>query len=176
MPKETEMAIARLSIREIADRDLKDILSEPEELMGEFKEEDEFKNLIKEIDKGNASDTKKRGRASVKETYYWPIIQWGAKKIGPLPESSGRKTGVTAQEKDAAKKLVIALGYGSSRDSILKARSYLKLLSDLREAGVTLLLLYRTKEFKTHFLRHPNEHLRPSRGTNYVTRISTNFA
>jgi hypothetical protein len=48
------------------------------------------------------------------------------------------------------------LGYAHSRDSILKARSYLKLLSDLREAGVTLLLLYRTKEFKTHFLRHPN--------------------
>ncbi len=41
------MAIARLSIREIADRDLKDILSEPEELMGEFKEEDGFENLIK---------------------------------------------------------------------------------------------------------------------------------
>jgi hypothetical protein len=51
----------------------------------------------------------------------------------------------------------MALGYGCSRDSILKARSYLKLLSDLREAGVTLLLLYRTREFRTHFLRHPNE-------------------
>jgi glutamine synthetase len=49
LPKETEMAIARLSTREIADRDLKDILSEPVELTGEFKEEDEFENLIKEI-------------------------------------------------------------------------------------------------------------------------------
>lgn len=39
----------------------------------------------------------------------------------------------------------------------MKARSYLKLLADLREAEVTLLLLYRTKEFRTHFLRHPNE-------------------
>ena len=51
----------------------------------------------------------------------------------------------------------MALGYGRSKDSILKARSYLKLLSDLREAGVTLLLLYRTREFKTYFLRHPND-------------------
>ena len=42
-------------------------------------------------------------------------------------------------------------------DSVLKARSYLKLLSDLREAGVTLLLLYRTKESRAYFLRHPNE-------------------
>ncbi|TVY13942.1 hypothetical protein LARI1_G007589 [Lachnellula arida] len=62
-----------------------------------------------------------------------------------------------AYQKCTAKRLVKALGYGESRDSVLKARLYLKLLSDLREAGVTLLLFYRTKEFKTYFLRHPNE-------------------
>ncbi|KAG4441744.1 hypothetical protein IFR05_002787 [Cadophora sp. M221] len=49
----------------------------------------------------------------------------------------------------------MALSYDRSKDSILKARSYLKLLFDLREAGVTLLLLYRTREFKTYFL--PND-------------------
>jgi hypothetical protein len=144
-------------MREIADRDLKDVLSEPTELIGEFKEEDEFENLIREVDKENAYDVKKRGRASVKETYYWPIIKRCANMIGPLPESSGKKTGVTPQEKSVAKRLVMALGYGHSRDSILNARSYLKLLSDLREAGVTLLLLYRTREFRIHFLRHLNK-------------------
>jgi hypothetical protein len=77
--------------------------------------------------------------------------------IGLLPKSSGRKTNITSQEKYAAKRFVMALEYGYSRDSILKARSYLKLPSDLREAGVTLLLLYRTRKFKTHFLRHPNK-------------------
>jgi hypothetical protein len=92
----------------------------------------------------------------VKETYCWPIIQRHASIIGPLPKSLGRKTGITPQEKDAAKRLVIALGYGYSRDSILKARLYLKLLSNLREARVILLLLYRTREFKTHFLRYLN--------------------
>jgi hypothetical protein len=56
-----------------------------------------------------------------------------------------------------ARRLVMALDYSYSRDSILKARSYLKLLLDMQEAGVTLLLLYRTKEFKTYFLRHPNK-------------------
>jgi len=61
-------------MRELADRDLKDIRSEPTELMGEFKEEEEFENLIREVDRENASDAKKRGRAFVKETYYWPII------------------------------------------------------------------------------------------------------
>ncbi|PVH67948.1 hypothetical protein DL98DRAFT_599954 [Cadophora sp. DSE1049] len=155
--KETEKAIACLSMRDFADRDLKDVLSEPAELMGDFKEEDEFEKLIREVDRENAYDAKRRGRASVKETHYWPIIKRRANMIGPLPESSGRKTGVTTQEKYTARRLVMALGYGCSRNSILKARSYLKLLSDLREAGVTLLLLYRTRESSTHFLRHPNE-------------------
>jgi hypothetical protein len=146
-----------LSIREFADQDLKDTLSEPTELMGEFKEEDEFENLIREVNRENAFGAKKRGRASVKETYYWPIIQRRVNIMDQLPESLGRKTGITTQEKNTARRLVIALGYSHSRDSILKVRLYLKLLSDLREAGVTLLLLYRTREFRTHFLRHPNE-------------------
>jgi hypothetical protein len=154
--KETEKAIACLSIRDFTNRNLKDILSEPIELIGEFKEEDEFEELIRQVNRENAYNTKKRGRASVKETYCWPIIQRYISIIGPLPELSGRKTGITPQEKDAAKRLVMALGYGYSRDSILKARLYLKLLSDLREAGVILLLLYRTREFKTHFLQYPN--------------------
>jgi hypothetical protein len=55
------------------------------------------------------------------------------------------------------KRLIIALRYGRSKDSILKARLYLKLLSELRKARVTLLLFYKTKEFRTHFLRYLNE-------------------
>jgi hypothetical protein len=77
--------------------------------------------------------------------------------MGPLPGLPGRKTDITPQEKYTATRLVLALGYGHSLSSILKARSYLKLLSNLWEAGVTLLLLYRTREFKTHFLQHLNK-------------------
>ena len=83
-----------MSKREIADRDLKELLSEPTELLGEFKEEGEFENLIKEIDKGNAFDEKRHVRASIKETYYWPIIQRCANRMGPLPEYLGRKSGL----------------------------------------------------------------------------------
>ena len=157
LPKETEAAIARLCVREIAERDLKSLLSEPAELMGEFSEQNDFENLIRDVDNQNASEVMMRGRAFVKETYYWPIIQRLAIPTGQAPKSSGRKPRITRQEKDTARRLVIALGYGHSMDSVLKARSYLKLLSDLREAGVTLLLLYRTKEFRTYFLRHPNK-------------------
>ena len=74
LPKDTEKAIACLNIRELANRILKEILSEPTELIGEFTEDDEFENLIKEIDKENASSAKKLGRAVIKETYYWPIL------------------------------------------------------------------------------------------------------
>lgn len=137
---------------QIADRDLKHVLSVPTELTGEFKEKCEFDKLIREINEENAYKVAKHEQAAVKETYYWPIIQRLADATGPLPGPRGKKTELSAQEKQTAKRLVIALGYGHSKDSILKARSYLKLLADLREARVTLLLLYRTKEFRTHFL------------------------
>jgi hypothetical protein len=74
LPKETEASIARLSVREIAERDLNNMMSKPAELIGEFNEQKDFDNLIREVDNQNASEVKMRGRASVKETYYWPII------------------------------------------------------------------------------------------------------
>jgi hypothetical protein len=46
-------------MREIADQDLKDVLSEPTELIEEFKKKDEFENLIREVDKENVYDIKK---------------------------------------------------------------------------------------------------------------------
>jgi hypothetical protein len=98
----------------------------------------------------------------MKETYYWPIIKQRADTMGPLSESSGRKTRITLQEKYAAKRLVMALGYSPSRNSILKERSYLRLLSDLQEAGLTLLLLYQTKEFRTYFLHNQCALLTPN--------------
>ena len=85
------------------------------------------------------------------------MIRQRAKMIGPLPKSSGPKTEITPQEKLAAKKLILAMGYGQSRDNIFKWMSYLKLLSDLRDKGATALLLYRTGEFKTYFFQYPKE-------------------
>jgi hypothetical protein len=57
-------------MREFANRDLIAVLSEPIELIGDFKEEDEFEKLIREVDKENAYNIKRRGRVSIKETYY----------------------------------------------------------------------------------------------------------
>lgn len=157
LSKDTEISISRLNMRELANRNLNDIMSVPTELMGEFREEDDFKNIMMDMDEADANRAKSRSRGLVKETYYWRVIQQRAKMMGPLPESSGKKTGITPQEKYTAKLILHKLGYGTNRDSVLKGRSYLKLLSDLREAGVTLFLLYRGGKFKAHFRRHPNE-------------------
>jgi hypothetical protein len=152
-----EEEIARLDMRELAERELQKLLSEPTELIGEFREESDYENAIKHVEKENADDTRTRLRRLWKETYYWPMIQQRAKMIGPLPKSSGPKTEITPQEKLAAKKLILAMGYGQSRDNIFKWMSYLKLLSDLRDKGATALLLYRTGEFKTYFFQHPKD-------------------
>lgn len=61
------------------------------------------------------------------------MIQQRAKMIDPLPNPSGRKTEITPQEKAAAKKLILAMGYGKSRDNIFKWTAYWKLLSELRD-------------------------------------------
>ena len=82
------------------------------------------------------------------------MVQQHAKMIGALPTPLGPKTEITPQERIIAKRLVLAIGHGTSRDNILKWTSYWRLLSDLRNRGATSLLLYRTSEFKTHFFRY----------------------
>jgi len=77
--------------------------------------------------------------------------------IRPLPNASSPRTEITPKEKLAAKKLVAAIGYSQSRSNIFKWTSYLKLLSDLREKGVTSFLLCRTSEFKNHFFQHAKD-------------------
>jgi len=133
------------------------LLSKPEELTGEFREESDYETAIKHIEKENADDARTRLRRLWKETYYWPMIQQRAKMIGPLPNPSSRKTEITPQEKAAAKKLILAMGYGKSKDNIFKWTAYWKLLSKLRDKRTTGLLLYRTHEFKAYFFQHPKE-------------------
>merc|ERR1711939_1042486 len=132
LKRSTQNAIASLNLRKEADKILLGITSEPVELTGDFRDASDLDGMIKEIEKDDAKGSKDRQRKLWKETYYWPAIQQRAKMEGPLPNPSGRKIDMSPQER-------------------------LKLLSELREAGVKSLLLCRTPEFKTHFWRHPNE-------------------
>ncbi|TVY71303.1 hypothetical protein LSUE1_G004472 [Lachnellula suecica] len=146
-----------LAIRDLAEREMQKIISEPEELTREFKEEGDYETTIRQIERENADETSARLRRLWKETYYWPMIQQRAKMIGPLPTPSGRKTEISPQEKIAAKRQILAMGYGKSRDNIYKWTAYWKLLSELRDKRARELLLYRTREFKAYFFQHPKE-------------------
>jgi hypothetical protein len=55
-------AIACLDVRELLGIELRDLLSEPAELIGEFNEESDYETAIKHIEKDNADDTKTRLR------------------------------------------------------------------------------------------------------------------
>jgi hypothetical protein len=74
LKRDTQNAIASLNLRKEADKILLGIISEPVELTGEFKDESDLDNMIKEIEKDDAEGSKDRQRKLWKETYYWPII------------------------------------------------------------------------------------------------------
>ncbi|KFY85332.1 hypothetical protein V498_07731 [Pseudogymnoascus sp. VKM F-4517 (FW-2822)] len=141
----------------LAEREFQQTISEPTELTGDFREEGEYEAVMKQIKIEQAMGARTQQRLSWKETYYWPMIQQRAKMIGPLPPLPGPKNDISPQESSAATRLVHALGLGTSPGNILKWRSYWKLLSDLRNAGATTILLYRTSGFRTYFFRHPKK-------------------
>lgn len=67
--KSIENAIACLDLRELVVRELQNILSEPTELMGEFGEESDYENAIKQVEKENANDIRTQQRRLWKQTY-----------------------------------------------------------------------------------------------------------
>lgn len=156
--EQVKHAVARLDVRELSRITLHDILSELAELMGEFIEERDYEEAMKHIEKATADDTTIRLRHSWKETYYWPIIQRRAKLLAPFPKSPGPETEITLQEKVAAKRLIIAMGYMTSKNSIFKwsfcscqTRSRFSSRTS-RENARYLTLVYRMKSPYTHGL------------------------
>jgi hypothetical protein len=73
--KSTENAIAHLDVKELAEREFQETISEPTELTGEFREEGNYENVIKQIKIEKAKDTRTQQRRLWKETYLWPIVQ-----------------------------------------------------------------------------------------------------
>ena len=54
--------------------EMQKLLSEPEELTGEFRKESDYDIAIKYIEKENADDERIRLRCLWEKTYYWPMI------------------------------------------------------------------------------------------------------
>jgi hypothetical protein len=99
--KEYTDEISHLGIRELVEIEVQKLLSDPRELTSEFKEESDYDAAINHIEKGNADNIRFWLRHLWEETYYWTLIQQGAKKIGPLPNPPGPKATITPQEKAA---------------------------------------------------------------------------
>jgi hypothetical protein len=93
--RSTEDTISRLDVKELAEREFQEIISEPTELTGDFREESDYETVLKQIEIENARDTRTQQRRLWKETYYWPMIQQQAKMIGTLPTPLGPKSKVT---------------------------------------------------------------------------------
>lgn len=62
--------ISCLDMRQLAEKELLDIISEPIEPTGEFKEEIDYTSVINHIEKGRASDSRARQRSLWKDTYF----------------------------------------------------------------------------------------------------------
>jgi hypothetical protein len=60
LKKTTENTIVNLDIRELAERELQETISEPTKLTSKFREESDCKNVIKQIKKVNANNTRTR--------------------------------------------------------------------------------------------------------------------
>ena len=63
MKKTTENTIACLDIKDLAEKELLDIISEPTKLINEFKEESDYTSVIKHIKKGIANNTRTQQRS-----------------------------------------------------------------------------------------------------------------
>jgi hypothetical protein len=61
--------------RDWVEIELQRLLSEPDELIGDFQEDSDYETVLKQIEKENADDIRNRLRQLWKETFYWPIIQ-----------------------------------------------------------------------------------------------------
>lgn len=145
----------KMTLTSVSEENLQMLLSKPMQLTVEF--EDGINHIREQV----ARSTNDEVRINWEETYYWPMIKAEGEnlvqKFGPLPKPRGPSNGVSQEERQATKELVIAKKFGSSNDNVLKYGSFWKLLSDLRTNGVTLMLLYRTQEFKTNCFKRPNE-------------------
>jgi len=145
----------KMTLTSVSEENLQTLMSEPMLLTVEF---EEGINYIREQ---VARSTNDEVRINWEETYYWPMIKAEGENLmqrfGPLPKPRGPSNGVSQEERRATKELVIAKKFGSSNDNVLKYGSFWRLLSDLRTNGVTLMLLYRTQEFKTNCFKRPNE-------------------
>ncbi|KAH3575387.1 hypothetical protein KXV95_006887 [Aspergillus fumigatus] len=111
------------------------------------------------VKKDNALFASKAMQARYNETAYWDIILKGAKVLDPskLPTAMGRLDDFTRAEKHAMRTFMEEAGYGTSYANQQRCRRLWRNLSQMRNAGVDRILLYRTKEFDSFCHEYPKD-------------------
>jgi hypothetical protein len=117
----------------------------------------EYYKAVEVVKRDHAAAAGRSLQTRFNETVYWDIILKGAKRIEPttLPRSKGPDDGFTPAEKAATKRLMEDLGYGLSPESQRQQRRLWKSLFDMRRAGISKFLFYRTQEFDSYCKTYP---------------------
>jgi hypothetical protein len=84
------------------------------------------------------------------EAFYWDIIKRHAATLESMPTTRGPHDGFTPQEKVATAKFIDMVGVGTSDENQRRCRLWWKDLSDMQNAGVVCILLYRNAKFNKY--------------------------
>ncbi|KAL5347680.1 hypothetical protein ACLOAV_007089 [Pseudogymnoascus australis] len=109
-----------------------------------------FKDATDMIAKSGAGSVGIGLQKSWEEACYWEIIEKYAATLGPMSISTGPHDGLTSQEKVAAFEFIQLTGNGTeqtSEETQRRSRVWWKDLSDMKNAGVVCILLYRNSRF-----------------------------
>jgi hypothetical protein len=119
----------------------------------------EYQEAVRIVRRDNALLAGKDMQGRYNETIYWDIISKGAKLIDPaaLPTPKGPLDDFTMAEKVATKVFMEEAGLGTSMENQRRCRNLWKKLSEMRQAGISKILLYRTKEFDTYCKSYPRD-------------------
>ncbi|CEL01161.1 hypothetical protein ASPCAL00750 [Aspergillus calidoustus] len=117
----------------------------------------EYPKAVSTIKTDNALLAGRDIQARYSETVFWEIIQKGAKLLDPtkMRPAMGPSDGFSITQKEATLRFMKEAGYGTSRENQRLYRNLWKSLSEMREAGVEKILLYRTKEFDSYCKVYP---------------------
>ncbi|EED14476.1 conserved hypothetical protein [Talaromyces stipitatus ATCC 10500] len=112
----------------------------------------EYEEAVRIVRRDNALLAGKDMQGRYNETVYWDIISKGAKLIHPatLPTPKEPLDEFTMAEKVATKVFMREAGFGTSVENQRRCRNLWKKLSEMRRAGISKILLYRTNEFDTY--------------------------
>ncbi|ELR10082.1 hypothetical protein GMDG_04482 [Pseudogymnoascus destructans 20631-21] len=109
-----------------------------------------FKDATDMIAKSGAGSVGIGLQKTWEEACYWEIIEKYAATLGPMSISTGPHDGLTSQEKVAAFEFIQLTGNGTeqtSEETQRRWRVWWKDLSDMKNAGVVCILLYRNPRF-----------------------------